>query len=94
MLKPLGDRVVLKLEEEQEKTVGGLVLAGTSQEKTKKAQVLAVGQGNRTFNGDLVAPSVTVGDRVLVDSFAGVSVKEAEQDLVIVHESDILAIID
>ena len=66
MLKPLGDRVVLKIEE-KEQTVGGFVLAGSAQEKTKTAQVVATGQGVRTLNGDLVAPSVKPGDRVLVE---------------------------
>ena len=61
MLKPLGDRVVLKIEE-KEQTVGGFVLAGSAQEKTKTAQVVATGQGVRTLNGDLVAPSVKTGD--------------------------------
>ena len=51
MLKPLGDRVVLKIEE-KEQTVGGFVLAGSAQEKTKTAQVVATGQGVRTLNGD------------------------------------------
>ncbi len=53
MLKPLGDRVVLKIEE-KEQTVGGFVLAGSAQEKTKTAQVVATGQGVRTLNGDVL----------------------------------------
>ena len=53
MLKPLGDRVVLKIEE-KEQTVGGFVLAGSAQEQTKTAQVIATGQGVRTLNGDLL----------------------------------------
>ena len=67
MLKPLGDRIVVKIEE-KEQTVGGFVLAGASQEKTKEASVLAIGQGIRTLNGDLVAPAVAVGDTVLIDA--------------------------
>ena len=92
MLKPLGDRIVVQFEE-KEQVVGGFVLAGASQEKTKEAEVLAVGQGVRTLNGDLIAPSVSVGDRVLVKAFAGIEVKEDNRNLHIIREADILAII-
>ncbi|BBA91812.1 MULTISPECIES: co-chaperone GroES [Streptococcus] len=92
MLKPLGDRIVVKFEE-KEQTVGGFVLAGASQEKTREASVLAVGKGIHTFNGDLVAPEVAVGDKVLVDAHAGLEVKDGDQTVHIVRESDILAII-
>ena len=92
MLKPLGDRIVVQFEE-KEQVVGGFVLAGASQEKTKEAEVLAVGQGVRTLNGDLIAPSVSVGDRVLVEAFAGIEVKEDNRNLHIIREADILAII-
>jgi len=65
MLKPLGDRVVLKVEEKEQK-VGGFVIAGAGQDATKEAKVIAVGQGIRTLNGELVAPSVKPGDKVVV----------------------------
>lgn len=94
MLKPLGDRVVVKIIEEKEKTVGGFVIAGASQEKTKTAEVVAVGDGVRTLNGELVAPSVQVGQTILMDSFSGIDVKYDEQDYMIVRESDILAIVE
>lgn len=93
MLKPLGDRVVLKVEE-KEQTVGGFVLAGSAQEKTKTAQVVATGQGVRTLNGDLVAPSVKTGDRVLVEAHAGLDVKDGDEKYIIVGEANILAIIE
>ena len=85
MLKPLGDRVVLKIEE-KEQTVGGFVLAGSAQEKTKTAQVVATGQGVRTLNGDLVAPSV--------EAHAGIDVKDGDEKYIIVGEANILAIIE
>ena len=93
MLKPLGDRIVVKIEE-KEQTVGGFVLAGASQEKTKEAQVLAVGQGIRTLTGELVAPIVAVGDKVLIEAFAGVEVKDGDENLSIIREADILAIVE
>ena len=93
MLKPLGDRVVLKIEE-KEQTVGGLVLAGSAQEQTKTATVVATGQGVRTLSGELVAPSVKVGDQVLVEAHAGIEVKDGDEKYVIVGEANILAIVE
>ena len=93
MLKPLGDRLVIKAIEEKEETAGGFILAGASRDKTKKAQVLAVGEGIRSLNGDLIAPSVTEGETVLVDALAGVPVKEDGQDLLIIREADVLAVV-
>ena len=92
MLKPLGDRVVLKIEE-KEQTVGGFVLAKSAQE-AKTATVVATGQGVRTLNGDLVAPSVKVGDQVLVEAHAGIEVKDGDEKYVIVGEANILAIVE
>lgn len=92
MLKPLGDRVVLKIEEKEQK-VGGFVIAGAGQEATKTAEVVAVGEGIRTLSGELVALSVKPGDRVLVENHAGVEVKEEEKYL-LVSEANILAIIE
>ena len=93
MLKPLGDRVVLKIEE-KEQTVGGFVLAGSAQEKTKTAKVVAIGQGVCTLSGELVAPSVKVGDQVLVEAHAGIEVKDGDEKYVIVGEANILAIVE
>ena len=92
MLKPLVDRVVLKIEE-KEQTVGGFVLAGSAQEKTKTAKVVATGEGVRTLNGDLVTPSVKVGDQVLVEAHAGIDVKDGDEKYLIVGEASILAIV-
>ena len=93
MLKPLGDRVVLKIEE-KEQTVGGFVLAKSAQEETKTATVVATGQGVRTLNGDLVAPSVKVGDQVLIEAHAGIEVKDGDEKYVIMGEANILAIVE
>ncbi|MBY5034283.1 co-chaperone GroES [Streptococcus gallolyticus] len=93
MLKPLGDRVVVKFEEAEEQTAGGFVLAGKSHEATKKATVVAIGQGLRTLNGELITPSVAVGDVVLVENGAGIEVKDGDEKVAVVRESDILAIL-
>lgn len=93
MLKPLRDHVVLKVEEEAEKTVGGFVLAGASQEKSQLATVVAVGEGKYN-HGVLLAPTVKVGDRVVFDKFAGQEVKDGEEVYLVVREKEILAILE
>ena len=93
MLKPLGDRVVLKIEE-KEQTVGGFVLAGVSKADTKTAEVVAVGEGVRTLSGELIVPAVKAGDQVLVESHAGIEVKDGEETYTIVGTSNILAIVE
>lgn len=92
-LKPLSDRIVVKFEEAEEKTVSGFVLAGANHDATKTATVIAVGQGIRTLTGELVAPSVSVGDKVLVENGAGLEVKDGEEKVTIVREADIVAIV-
>ncbi|MBF7094500.1 co-chaperone GroES [Streptococcus sp. HF-1907] len=93
MLKPLGDRVAVKFEVVEEQTAGGFVLAGNTREATKKATVVAVGEGIRTLTGELVAPSVTAGDVVLVEAGVGVDVKDGDDKVTIVREADILAVV-
>ena len=93
MLKPLGDRVVLKVEEEKEQTVGGYVLSGAGKESTQTATVVAVGTGVRTLTGELVTPSVAAGDKVIIETGAGVEVKDGDDAVTIVHEAEILAVL-
>ena len=90
-LKPLGDRIIVRFEETEEKTASGFVLAGASHETTKTAEVLAVGEG--TLTGELIAPSVAVGDKVLVENGTGISVKDGEDYVSIIREADILAVL-
>ncbi|URZ87067.1 co-chaperone GroES [Floricoccus penangensis] len=94
MLKPLGDRIVLRVKKEEEKNIGGIVLASSAQEKPQVAEVVAVGAGSRTLNGDLVEPSVKVGDKVFFEKFAGTEVKVDDELLLIVREAEILAIVE
>ncbi|AWN21597.1 co-chaperone GroES [Streptococcus sobrinus] len=94
MLKPLSDRIVVKFEEVEETTASGFVLAGSSHEATKAATVLAVGPGSRTLHGDLIAPSVAQGDKVLVENGAGLDVKDGDDKFSIIREADILAVLD
>ena len=92
-LKPLGDKVIVKRVEAETKTKGGIVLPDTAKEKPKRGKVLAVGEGKRTDKGELVKPSVKVGDEVLFASFAGTEITVDGDELLIMGQDDILAVI-
>lgn len=94
MLKPLADRVVLRVKEEEEKSIGGIVLASAAQDKPQTAVVVAVGPGKTTSEGTLIAPTVKVGDSVVFEKFAGSKIKVEGEELLIAHESDLLAIVE
>ena len=94
VLKPLGDRVILDQPQEEETTVGGIVLASNAQEKPSTANVVAVGDGRVLDNGDKVAPTVKVGDKVLFDKYAGTEVKYQDSTYLVLHEKDLVAVID
>ena len=92
-LRPLGDRVVLKQLEAEEKTKGGIILAAQSQEKPQEAEILAVGPG-ATVDGKTVPMQVKVGDKVIYSKYAGTSVKIDGEEVIVVKESVILAIVE
>ena len=94
MLKPLGDRVVIKVEKEEEKTEGGLILTATTKEAPKTGEVIAVGCGVLAMDGTKVPLSVSVGDRILFENYAGTPVTYNGEDYLMMHEKDIMAIID
>lgn len=93
-IKPLGDRIVVKPLEAENKTKGGIVLPDTAKEKPQEAKVVAVGKGKMLENGTVHAPEVKVGDKVLYGKYSGneITTKEGEE-LLILREEDILAII-
>jgi chaperonin GroES len=93
-IKPLGDRIVVKPLEAENKTKGGIVLPDTAKEKPQEAKVVAVGKGKVLDNGTVQAPEVKVGDKVLYGKYSGneITTKEGEE-LLILREEDILAII-
>lgn len=94
MLKPLGDRVVIELAKEEEKTVGGIVLTSASKEKPQTGSIVAVGAGAQLDNGTVRELSVKVGDTVLFEKYSGSEVKHDGKDYLILHEKDIMAIVD
>jgi chaperonin GroES len=93
-IKPLGDRIVVKPLEAENKTKGGIVLPDTAKEKPQEAKVVAVGKGKMLENGTVQPPEVKVGDKVLYGKYSGneITTKEGEE-LLILREEDILAII-
>ncbi len=91
-LVPLGDRVVVKPIEQEEKTKGGIVLPDTAKEKPQEGEVLAVGSGKLLDNGERVPLEVKVGDRVVFSKYGGTEVKLNGETYTILRESDILAV--
>ena len=91
-IKPLGDRIVVKPQEAENKSKGGIVLPDTAKEKPQEAKVVAVGKGKVLENGSIQAPEVKVGDKVLYGKYSGneITTKEGEE-LLILREEDILA---
>src|SRR5690606_10171909 len=91
-LQPLGDRVVVKVLEEEETTVGGIVLPDTAKEKPQRGEVIAVGSGKLLENGQRVPPEVKVGDHIILAMYGGTEVKLNGTEYLILRESDILAV--
>jgi len=92
-IKPLADRVVIKMTEAEETTKSGIILTGNAKEKPQVAEVLAVGPGGMV-DGKEVVMTVKVGDRVLTSKYSGTEVKCDGQEYIIVKQSDILAIVE
>ena len=91
-LKPLGDRVLVKVLEQEDKTAGGIFLPDTAREKPQLGEVTAVGPGRKTEDGNVVPTEVKVGDKVLYAKYAGTEIKIAGSDYLLLTEKDILAI--
>ena len=94
-LKPLGDRLIVEPIEKEEVTASGIILPETAKEKPQEGVVLAVGPGPRDEDGDRIPMDVKEGDRVLFAKYAGTEVKlEADRKVLVLRESDILAIVE
>ena len=93
-VKPLFDRIIVRREEQKEVVMGGIVIPDTAKEKPLEGIIIAVGQGKRNDSGDFVAPVVKEGDRILIGKYSGTEVKVNGEDLVIIREDDILAVIE
>ena len=93
-LKPLYDRVIVKMTEVEETTKSGIILTAASKEKPQVAEVIAVGDGNSRDGKEPVAMKVKVGDKVIVSKYAGTEVKIDGEDVIIVSMGDILAVVE
>jgi chaperonin GroES len=92
--RPLGDRVLIKRVEEEEKTKGGIIIPDTAKEKPQEGEVVAVGPGARDDNGKVQPLDVQKGDRILFGKWSGTEVKIDGVDLLIMKESDILGVLE
>ena len=93
-IKPLGERIVIKVLESEEKTKSGIVLPDTAKEKPQMGEVLAVGSGKTLEDGQKVPMELKVGDKVLFAKYAGTEVKLDGEEYMVLKESDVLAVID
>lgn len=94
MLKPLGDRLVVKPATREETTKSGIVLPDTAKEKPQRGTIIAAGDGRRDDDGDRVPMDVKVGDQVIFAKYSGTEFKLDDDDVLILSEKDVLAIVN
>jgi chaperonin GroES len=94
MLKPLGDRIVVKPLDAEEKTSGGIVLPDSAKERPQTGEVIAVGPGKTLDNGTVAPMEVNVGDKVVYSKYGGTEVKVDGQDVLIMRQDDILGVVE
>lgn len=92
-IRPLHDRVVVKRLEEEQKTAGGIVIPDTAAEKPQRGEVQAVGNGKVLDNGETRGLDIKVGDTVLFGKFSGTEIKVDDQDVLVMREEDVLAVL-
>ncbi len=93
-IRPLHDRVVIKRVEEERVSAGGIVIPDTAAEKPDRGEVIAVGHGKVLDNGDVRKLDLKVGDKVLFGKYAGTTVKVDGQELLVMREDDVIAVIE
>jgi chaperonin GroES len=92
--RPLGDRVLVKRVEEEEKTKGGIIIPDTAKEKPQEGKVIAAGPGARDDTGKVQPLELKAGDRILFGKWSGTEIKLEGEDLLIMKESDVLGVLD
>lgn len=92
-IRPLGDRILVKRIQEEEKTKGGIIIPDTAKEKPQEGKVVAVGKGKTTEEGKLIAPDVKAGDKILFGKYSGSEVKIDGEEHLILREDDILGVL-
>lgn len=93
-LKPLYDRIVVKRLDKEEKSAGGIIIPDSAKEKPMEGEVVSVGSGKRLESGDLRALDVKIGDKVLFGKYAGTELKISGEEVIILSEDEVLAIIE
>jgi chaperonin GroES len=93
-IRPLGDRILVKRIQEEEKTKGGIIIPDTAKEKPQEGKVVAVGKGKTTEEGKLIPPDVKAGDRILFGKYSGSEVKIEGEEHLIMREDDILGVLE
>jgi chaperonin GroES len=94
MLKPLGDRIVVKALEAETATAGGIILPDTAKEKPQQGEVLAVGPGKTLDNGKVSTVDVQVGDKVVYSKYGGTEIKISGEEVVILRADDVLGVLN
>lgn len=94
MLKPLGDRIVIKALEAETQSVGGIILPETAQEKPQQGEVLAVGPGKTLDNGKLSTVDVKVGDKIVYAKYRGTEIKVGGEEVIILTSNDVMGILN
>ena len=92
-MKPLADRVIVRAAAAEEKTKSGIIIPDTAKEKPQRGEVVAVGEGKTSDAGAIITPQVKVGDQVLYGKYAGTEITVDGEDLLIMRESDIFAVL-
>jgi chaperonin GroES len=92
-VKPLGDRLFVKVAQAEEKTAGGILLPDTAKEKPQVGEVVQIGPGKCDESGNRIPMEVSVGDKVLYSKYAGTDVKLGSEDYILLSEKDVLAIV-
>jgi len=93
-IRPLGDRILVKRIQEEERTKGGIIIPDTAKEKPQEGRVVAVGKGKTTEDGKLLTPDVKAGDRILFGKYAGSEIKLEGEEHLILREDDILGVLE
>ena len=92
-VRPLSDRILVRRVDAEEQVKGGIIIPDTAKETPQEAEVVAVGPGKRNKNGDVIAPAVKSGEKILIGKYAGTEIEVDGDDYVIVNEDDVLGII-
>jgi chaperonin GroES len=93
-IRPLGDRILVNRIKEEDKTKGGIIIPDTAKEKPQEGKVVAVGKGKISETGNLVAPDVKAGDRILFGKYSGSEIKLDSEEHLIMREDDILGVLE